>query len=176
MNTRVFGPGLIVFLLVFDQWSKWAILEKLFRPTLGLGDPMRFLDWLRDAPARLPDITLPYTSFFNLSMVWNEGISFGLMAGGGWGLLTVLSLIISAVFFVWMLRSHVLPEVIALAMIVGGALGNVYDRVRFGAVADFVQVHWNDWYFPTFNVADSAISIGVALLLIHGLFFAPKTR
>jgi signal peptidase II len=104
-------------------------------------------------------------------MVWNFGISFGLMSGGGLILLGVITAIIIG-FAVWMARASAKVEIVALAMIVGGALGNVADRLRFGAVADFLDFHWGGIHFPAFNVADAAISIGVVLLLLHGLFFA----
>lgn len=175
MNAKIFGPVLIAVLLVLDQLSKWAVTEKLFRPMLGLGDPMRFTDWLENAPERIAFASQPVTSFFSLTMVWNSGISFGLMAGGGWGVLTISSLLISLFFFVWMLRTRVLWEILSLGLIIGGALGNVIDRVRFGAVVDFLDFYVGQWHFPAFNVADSAISVGVAGLVIHGLFFAKKS-
>jgi signal peptidase II len=172
---RVLGSVLVVVLLLADQLSKWFVTESLFRNALGLGDAMRFTDWLVSAPERLPSISLTQTSFLNLAMAWNEGISFGLMSNGGWGLLTIASLLIAVFFYTWMMRTKYQVEAAALALIVGGALGNVIDRIRFGAVVDFLDFHWADWHFPTFNVADSAISVGVGLLLIHGLFFAQKT-
>lgn len=175
MPAKLFGPAFILVLLFLDQLTKWAVTEKIFRPELGLGDPMRFMDWLQHAPARLDTVSIPVTSFLNLTMVWNPGISFGLFTGGGWGLLTVASLVIAAFFFIWMLRTEAFAETLALAMIVGGALGNVIDRVRFGAVADFLDFYRGDWHFPAFNLADSAISVGVAALVIHGLFFARKS-
>lgn len=172
---RLYGPLLALVVLGLDQISKWAVLEHLFRPALGLGDPIRFIDWLRHAPARLSDVTLPVAPVFSFSMVWNEGISFGLLHGGGWGVLTIASLVIAAGFSVWMVRTACGLERAGLALIVGGALGNAFDRVRFGAVADFLDFFWGGAHFPAFNVADSAISIGVALLLVQGLFFAKKS-
>jgi len=175
MPAKLFGPLMVVVLLVVDQLSKWAITEKLFRVELGLGDPMRFMDWMQNAPEPLTYVSLPVTSFLNLAMVWNPGISFGLFAGGGWGLLTIMSLVIAGFFFIWMMRTNAFGETLALALIIGGALGNVIDRVRFGAVVDFLDFYWGDWHFPAFNVADSAISVGVAALVIHGLFFDKKS-
>lgn len=168
---KLLGPVMVAVLLVLDQVSKWWMLEHVFRPAHGLGDPMRFFDWLRDAPDRMPEISLTVTSFFNLSMVWNFGISFGLMQGAGLALL-IGTLAITIGFTIWMLRTSIKAEICALAMIVAGALGNIADRIRFGAVADFLDFHWGTAHFPAFNVADAAISIGVALLLLHGLFFA----
>ena len=176
MPAQLFGPALIALLLVLDQLSKWAVTEKIFRPELGLGDPMRLMDWLKNAPEMLGNVSIPVTSFFNLSMVWNPGISFGLFANGGWGLLTISSLVIAAGFFIWMIRSKDFWEIVTLGLIIGGALGNVFDRIRFGAVVDFLDFYYGTWHFPAFNVADSAISVGVAGLVIHGLFFAKKSH
>lgn len=170
---RLYGPFIVFALLIVDQVSKWWMLENIFRSANGLGDPVRFSDWLVAAPERLPEVTLPITSFFNLSMVWNFGISFGLMQGMGLILLIgILAIIVG--FSVWMLKSRDTAEICALGLILGGALGNVADRLRFGAVADFLDFHWNGYHFPAFNVADAAISIGVVLLLLYGLFFAPN--
>lgn len=111
------------------------------------------------------------TRFFNLVHVLNPGASFSFLAdAGGWQrwLFVALALGISA-WLVVMLRQHSTERLLPLsfAMILGGAIGNVIDRIRLGAVIDFLQFHWNDWYFPAFNVADSAITVGVALMLWH---------
>lgn len=114
---------------------------------------------------------LAVTSFFNLVLVFNSGAAFSFLAGaGGWQkwFFVLLALAISA-WLVAMLRRHagerLLPS--ACALILGGALGNVIDRLRFGAVADFLDVHAAGWHWPAFNVADSAITIGVVLMLWH---------
>ncbi len=172
---RLLGPLIIVCVAVLDQWSKWAVLETMFRRELGMGDPMRFMDWLQNAPERLTDISIPVMSLLNFTMVWNAGISFGFLQTGGWGLLTIAGLVISGFFFIWMMRASALGEIVALALIVGGALGNIFDRIRFGAVADFLDFYMGNWHFPAFNVADSAITVGVIVLLIQGLFFARKS-
>ncbi|NBX65591.1 MAG: signal peptidase II [Proteobacteria bacterium] len=172
---KLFSISLVLLIIAVDQLSKWTVLENIFRRELGLGDPMRFMDWLQQAPQRLPDVSLPVWPMFNLTMVWNEGISFGLLQTGGWGLLTIMGLVICAGFFIWMLRASALGEILALALIVGGALGNIFDRIRFGAVADFFDFYWGNWHFPAFNVADSAITAGVVLLILQSLFFAKKS-
>lgn len=117
--------------------------------------------------------SVPVTSFFNLVFVFNPGASFSFLAdAGGWQrwFFVVLALAISA-WLLGMLRRHagerLLPA--ALAMVLGGALGNVIDRVRFGAVVDFLDFHAIGMHFPAFNVADSAITVGVALMLWHQL-------
>lgn len=120
------------------------------------------------------------TSFFNLVRVHNEGAAFSFLAGAsGWQrwLFTTLGLA-AAVFIVWMLRTHGGQRLFAcaLALILGGALGNVIDRVLHGYVVDFIQVHHAGWYFPSFNVADSAISVGAACLIVDEILRVRRAR
>jgi signal peptidase II len=111
--------------------------------------------------------------FFNLVTVWNYGISFGMFNNGSAGgsiVFVGLALVIVAALLVW-LRSVASPFVAAaLGLVIGGAIGNVIDRLRFGAVFDFLDFHAAGWHWPAFNVADSAICIGVVLLCIDALF------
>jgi signal peptidase II len=111
--------------------------------------------------------------FFNLVTVWNYGISFGMFNNGsasGSIVFVGLALVIVAALLVW-LRSIASPFVAAaLGLVIGGAIGNVIDRLRFGAVFDFLDFHVAGWHWPAFNVADSAICIGVVLLCIDALF------
>jgi signal peptidase II len=118
------------------------------------------------------------TSFFNLVLVLNPGASFSFLAdAGGWQrwFFIVLALAISGWLLV-MIRHHAQEKLMpaALSLVLGGALGNVIDRVRFGAVVDFVQVHYAGWYFPAFNVADSAITVGVILIIWQQLTHKPQ--
>lgn len=142
--------GLAGLLIVLDQASKFWVLAS-FR----LGERLVVAD------------------YFNLVLVFNSGAAFSFLAdAGGWQkwFFVVLALAIS-VWLVLMLRQHVasrpderlLPT--ALTLVLGGALGNVIDRLRFGAVVDFLDFHVAGWHWPAFNVADSAITVGVALLL-----------
>jgi signal peptidase II len=111
--------------------------------------------------------------FFNLVTVWNYGVSFGMFNNGSSAqalIFVALSLAIVAALVVW-LRTVTQPWVgAALGLVIGGALGNVIDRLIYGAVFDFLDIHAYGWHWPAFNVADSAISVGVALLLIDALF------
>ncbi len=114
------------------------------------------------------------TSFFNLVRVHNTGAAFSFLAGAsGWQRWFFVGLgFVAAGFIVWLLRSHGGQRLFAwaLTLILGGALGNVIDRLLHGHVIDFLQVHWQQrWYFPSFNVADSAITVGAALLIFDEL-------
>ena len=111
--------------------------------------------------------------FFNLVLVHNSGAAFSFLAGaGGWQrwFFTAVAIAISIVI-VWMLRKPGNARLLnaALALVLGGAVGNLFDRVTLGYVVDFVQLHAAGHYFPAFNVADSAITVGVALLVWDGL-------
>jgi len=109
------------------------------------------------------------TSFFNVVRVHNSGAAFSFLAGAsGWQRWFFVGLgSVAAVFITWMLLRHGQQTLFAfaLSMILGGAIGNVIDRLLYGHVVDFIQVHWAGWYFPAFNVADSAISVGAACLI-----------
>jgi lipoprotein signal peptidase len=105
-------------------------------------------------------------------MVWNRGVTFGLLAGEAWWhpwLLAAIALGVSAALVVWLARAPDRWTALAIGLVLGGAIGNVIDRVRFGAVADFIDLHAFGWHWYVFNVADSAIVIGVILLLAHAL-------
>jgi signal peptidase II len=114
----------------------------------------------------------PVLPILDITRLHNTGAAFSFLAGaGGWQrwFFTVLALVVSAALLVWLRRIRAQHEAVlatGLALILGGALGNVWDRVQHGFVIDFVHVHWGDAYFPAFNVADSAITIGAGLLLI----------
>lgn len=111
------------------------------------------------------------TSFFNLVYVMNSGAAFSFLAGaGGWQKWFFVVLAISVcTWLIFMLRQSTTERLLssALALILGGAIGNLIDRLRFDAVVDFLDFHYAGHHFPAFNVADSAISVGVALLLLH---------
>ena len=128
---------------------------------------------------RLGDATT-ITSFFNIVRAHNTGAAFSfLAAASGWQrwLFTAIGLG-AAVFIVWLLRSHSGQRLFsfALACVLGGAIGNVIDRLLHGYVVDFVQVHWRGWYFPAFNVADSAITVGAACLILDELLRVRRAR
>ena len=151
-STARLGPWLAVALavVVLDQVAKGIV-----RSSLPLHDGRTL------AP------------FLNIVHVHNTGAAFSFLAGAaGWQRWFFIALgLAAAVFIVWLLMRHGTQPLfaLALALILGGALGNVVDRVLHGYVIDFVQVHWRGWYFPSFNVADSAITVGAALLILDEL-------
>jgi signal peptidase II len=110
------------------------------------------------------------TSFFDLVRYHNEGAAFSFLAGaGGWQRIFFSAIaIVASVVIVYLLRKHRTEKLFcfALALVLSGALGNLYDRLTLGYVVDFLFFHYQTWYWPAFNVADSAICVGVALLLI----------
>jgi signal peptidase II len=150
--TPIIAIGVVI--LVLDQITKLVALRKL---TLGL--PVPVVD-----------------GFFSLTLVMNPGLAFGMLAGvpTSWRWVVALfSLIAMAVLFV--LAARLLPTggwvtVLALGLIFGGAVANLIDRARFGAVVDFLDFYWRGYHWPAFNVADSAISVGVTLLAFRMVF------
>jgi len=148
------GLMLALAIAVVDRLSKWAILY-----------------WV-DLPARQ---TITLTPFFDLTMVWNPGISYGLLpAGSGWGVafLLVFVAVVTLALIIWLARIEHRLLAVSVAMIIGGAIGNGYDRAVYGAVADFFSFHAFGFYWYVFNVADVAIVFGVVLLLWDSLFGA----
>ncbi len=120
------------------------------------------------------------TAFFNIVRVHNTGAAFSFLAGAaGWQRWFFIGLgTLAAVFIVWMLKRHGSQRLfaLALALILGGAVGNVIDRLLHGYVVDFIQVHHRGWYFPSFNIADSAITLGAALLILDEILRVRRSR
>ena len=153
---RTFGAILAVITVAADQASKTAILG---------------LDLDTHQLAILP--------VFNLVLVWNHGVSFGMFNHGAPLppiLFAAFSSVIGLGFAVWLARAETKLLAVALGLVVGGAFGNVIDRLTRGAVVDFLDVHLGAWHWPSFNVADSAVVAGIALILLDGLFFGRKDR
>ena len=111
------------------------------------------------------------TGFFNIVEVWNRGVSFGLFASDSpWTpyLLSALAIAISIVLIVWLRKAETTFLALALGFVIGGAIGNVFDRFIWGRVYDFLDFHAAGYHWPAFNVADAAISVGVGLILLDG--------
>jgi signal peptidase II len=113
------------------------------------------------------------TGFFNVVRVHNAGAAFSFLSdASGWQRWLFVGIgAVAMVLIVWMLRSNHTQRLFsaALALILGGAMGNVLDRLLYGYVVDFIDVHWAGWHFPAFNVADSAISLGAVALIVDEL-------
>ena len=169
---KILLTGLIIDIIIIDQLTKWIAMEKFLRPVHD-GTSIDILSWFGRIPEKIPYIEVPLTPFFNIVMVWNKGVSFGLFNGDtgmiDTQILIGLALVISAGFLVWLWRSNSWLQGIALALVIGGAIGNVIDRARFGAVADFLDFHIAGLHWPAFNVADSAIVIGIGLLIFYSV-------
>jgi signal peptidase II len=140
--------ALALAIVVADQASKWFLLNEVL------------------SPPRVIEL-LPV---LNIVMAWNPGVSFSLFQESGPMLLSGIAILVSLGLIFWATRLTSRLPSYAIGLIVGGATGNVIDRFRMGAVFDFIDFHVGGWHWPAFNLADSAISIGVALLLIDGLF------
>ncbi|MBF0256777.1 MAG: lipoprotein signal peptidase [Gammaproteobacteria bacterium] len=124
---------------------------------------------------------LPVTGFFNLVLVYNEGAAFSFLAdAGGWQrwFFISLALIISVVLYRWLgqLKPDERLTAAALSLILGGAWGNLIDRVLYAKVVDFLDFYYQSWHWPAFNLADSAISLGVALMLLAMLREGPQAK
>ena len=139
---------LSVLILVSDQITKYLADEYL-----SYGIPVKIF------------------SFFNLTLAYNSGAAFSFLAdAGGWQrwFFAIIAFVVSVILIILIkqMKRHEVWSAIALALILGGAVGNLYDRVTLGYVIDFISVHYRHYYFPAFNIADSAISVGAVMWII----------
>lgn len=151
---RFTGILMIVLAFALDQITKTMILTDIMNP---------------------PTI-LSVTSFFNLVLAWNTGVSFSLFDSygvTGTNILIGVSGLVTLMFVIWLMRTRTVWMTTSLGLIIGGALGNLYDRVVYGAVVDFLDFHAGGYHWPAFNLADTFITIGVSFILIDS-FFDPK--
>ncbi len=142
--------AIATLVLLLDQLSKWSALSNL---KLGI-----------------PEEVLP---FMNWLLLFNPGAAFSFLAqSSGWQrwFFTILGLAAS-LYILWLLRKNQSDKMLswALSLILGGALGNVLDRIMYGAVVDFIDLHYGNWHWPAFNIADSAICMGAALIVLSEL-------
>ena len=155
------APGITVAVVVFalDQLVKWVVAGPLHLKMLG---------------------QIEFFPIFNLTWVENYGVSLGLLtadsATGRW-LLTGLTALIATVVAIWLWREKNRQDVTGLGLVLGGALGNILDRVRFGYVVDFADLHFGAYRpFLVFNIADAAITVGVLILLFRALLARDKPK
>lgn len=151
------GLACAIVVALADQASKWAVA-----------------DWLKELGRNVP-----VTGFFDFVLVYNRGASFGLFqTDSPWGpwLLTGFTLAVIVALLVWMVRTDEAPLTTALGLIVGGAAGNAIDRLVHGHVVDFLDFHIGRYHWPAFNLADSAITAGVAIILYGSLIGARSGR
>lgn len=155
--------------------TRIPLTKSLFRFPLMTALVTTMLDqlskhWLLFDVGMIDRAPITITTWFSIVMVWNKGVSFGMFAANwGWGallLIAVALMIIGVLVFYAISPRTTWLERLAYGMIIGGAVGNVIDRVRYGAVADFFYFHIGDLGWPAFNIADSAICIGVGILLL----------
>jgi len=155
MKIRLWSPlaplvlGVAALVFAIDQLHKWWMLN--------------VYDIIAKSPVRI-------TSFFDLVMVWNKGVSYGLFTTHTQEWLIALSLAITAVLWVWACGTRRAFSAMAIALVIGGALANALDRAMRGAVADFFHFHYQDFSWYVFNLADVAIVAGVLLLLYESMF------
>ena len=141
---------------------------------LWLSVAVLVLDWVtKSAVTDTMDLyqSIPVFSFFNFTLLHNTGAAFSFLSdAGGWQrwMFSVIAIVTSVALIVWLWKLGKAERwlAIALAFIIGGALGNVYDRIVYGYVIDFLDFHWAGMHFPAFNVADSAISIGAFMMAV----------
>ncbi|MBQ7659963.1 MAG: signal peptidase II [Alphaproteobacteria bacterium] len=153
----ILGLFVALFVLIADQVSKYFVFKFIFEN----GSPFE---------------VCPY---FNIVTAFNKGVSFSMFQGGGvWSrvVLVALALLVVAFLFYWLAKEKSRFVQICLALIIGGALGNVTDRLRLGAVYDFLDFHFGAYHWPAFNLADTFICIGAFLIVIQALFCKKKIR
>lgn len=157
-NRRYFAfLALATVIVLLDQWTKYMASSHLI-----YGQPVAVL------------------SFFNLTLLHNTGAAFSFLSdAGGWQrwFFAGLSFLVSVVLLVWIYQLKPKEQLLALslALILGGAIGNLWDRVLLGYVVDFISVHYADRYFPAFNIADSAITLGAGLMILD-MFIHPGEK
>lgn len=151
LTVKKLAVPFILILIFLDQVTKWWIINYIMQPIK----------------------ILPITPFFNIVLTWNSGISFGIFSNQGSFSVIILSTIATLIVFflaVWLMKAVNKKLIIGLICIIGGAIGNIIDRVYHGAVIDFLDFHIKSYHWPAFNVADSCIFIGATLIILDSLF------
>ncbi len=151
----LYGLGLAFIVVSLDQWTKVIVLAEERLNALECLNATYLCGHIELGP------------IMDLTMVWNRGISFGMAQSEGimrW-VLVLVSLVVTCVFLVWTVRTKRLATIACLGLIIGGAIGNVIDRIRYGAVVDFLNFS-DIYFFYVFNVADASITFGAIMLLV----------
>ena len=149
---------IVILIIIFDQWAKSLIIKNVM----------------------LYEV-LPVNSFINITHQENAGAAFSILSNaGGWQrwFLSVLAICISVYIAFWLFRLRNQDQIIlsiGLSLVLGGAIGNVIDRIQLGYVIDYIQVLIMGWPFPTFNIADASITVGAVILIIDALFFSKNS-
>lgn len=143
--------AIIIFAIILDQLTKYLILSKFSWGGTGIQN------------------TEEVTSFFNIVLVWNRGVSFGMFANAVYApyIFSILTIIIIIILLFMIKNSHSNFDVIGYSLIIGGAIGNLIDRIRFGAVIDFLDFHISHNHWPAFNLADSFICVGAVMIIFE---------
>ena len=156
-STFSLGITIALIILIIDQFSKYWLMNIYALPMRG---------------------TVEMLPFFNLVTVWNTGVSFGMLNQLGTSNANILIAFaggLTVTLSVWLYRTQHMFLARALGLIIGGAVANIIDRIRFGAVFDFIDIHAYGYHWPAFNVADAAICVGVVLILVDGFLCTDNT-
>jgi len=159
-----------ISVMFLDQWTKWLITETILNSQSSAG--LSFIDWIL-TPKDIDPIsglfkTMGINKFLNFVMVWNRGISFGIFDSSAKDLSLIFIIMTSAVCFfliIWLSLVKNKYMSISLALLIGGAMSNIFDRIHFGAVVDFIDIHISGYHWPAFNLADSSIAIGAVIMI-----------
>tara|TARA_B100000929_G_scaffold239508_1_gene196583 strand:- start:581 stop:1099 length:519 start_codon:yes stop_codon:yes gene_type:complete len=149
---------IVILIIIFDQWAKSLIIKNVM----------------------LYEV-LPVNSFINITHQENAGAAFSILSNaGGWQrwFLSVLAICISVYIVFWLFRLRNQDQIIlsiGLSLVLGGAIGNVIDRIQLGYVIDYIQVFIMGWPFPSFNIADASITVGAVILIIDALFISKNS-
>ena len=155
LKNNIFSLFLVIFIFTLDRLSKIIIIK--------LSEPLN-------------EINISVTSFINFNLIWNEGIAFGLLSFNDkfyYNLITLLIALITSII-IWLANKSKGVEKLSFLMIVGGSLGNLFDRIYYSSVPDFIDISINNFHWFIFNVADIFISLGVLLLISLELFFKKR--
>lgn len=166
---------LVAIIVLVDQLSKWWATEEI----LMAGNGYSFFEWITRIPETTGYMSKEMLPFINFVMIWNNGISFGLFQSNDSFvpvLITTLTALVIVGFIIWMIRTDNRAVAGGLSLVIGGAIGNLIDRLRFEAVIDFLDFHIMGWHWPAFNFADTCIVLGIAFVVFDSLFLEPQRR